>query len=222
MFAALFSQGRRNFYDIPYDVEQYMYNKQKAREAAARAAEEEAEAAAAEAAEKEAEAEAARAEAARAEAEAAKAKVLYEAAEGRREPDGLSDSERVLWRSFCTADLNSNGALSKRELIEALEREGSSDVKEALRGFLELDENANGKMEWGEFKALALKLPALNDLMRSMSRDDRRNLAFDGAERHEDDSIRTRREQLAYAGTASVSGWEAHAPLAPSPLPGGP
>jgi hypothetical protein len=134
--------------------------------------------------------------------------VLYEAAEGRAEPPNLTEEQRVLWRSFCTADENSDHTLSKREIINALSRTGSSKVREMVRDYLKHDLNEDGRMQWEEFLALAESYPELGDLMRSMSMDDRRNLMFDGTERHDSQSVETARDQLAYAPVRTPSSWD--------------
>lgn len=183
--------GPRNFYDTPYDPQAHKVSDAELE----RLMEEEAR--------KRWELE---------EDEKEKAKVLFEAAEGRPEPRGLNHKQKLLWRSFCTADQNEDHTLSKKEVIDALEAAGSMRVREMVRDYLKVDKNEDGRMDWEEFLTLAESYPELGDTMRSMSLKDRRSNMFDGTERHSDQSFRgSRRDELAYAPEA-VSSWEEEEP----------
>lgn len=84
------------------------------------------------------------------------------------EPEGLTKREKLLWKSFVSADVNGDRRLSKREMMDGLERKAldSDRVQAILRDYKDHDDNANGFVEWAEFLALAQSHPELEDIMR--------------------------------------------------------
>ena len=84
---------------------------------------------------------------------------------GKPEPPGLTKRSRHLWRSFCVADANGNGLVSKPELMEMLKAAGVSALLGGNAGLLDAwargDENHDGSISWDEFKALHREMPKL-------------------------------------------------------------
>lgn len=112
---------------------------------------------------------------------------MFEAADGRPPPPGLDEQGQLLWRSFCTADANGDGHLSRREFFDALDSQGALAGQAAkwIAALKEVDENANAFIEWDEYEALGRAHPELVDMMRSISWEDRRSVFLNGTERVE-------------------------------------
>ena len=98
-----------------------------------------------------------------------RARPIYSSlADDEDEPEGLTPEQKLLWRSFVSADVNGDRKLSKRETMDALDRKAldSDRIRAILADYKDHDENANGFVEWEEFLALAERHPELADIMR--------------------------------------------------------
>lgn len=103
---------------------------------------------------------------------AARRQALADAWDGRDYPPGLSERERKLWRAFCTADLDFDGSVSRKELFEALRCAGVSErmgTKGLADAFRLADSNDDAQIDWEEFLHLAKLMPelALEDFRQS-------------------------------------------------------
>ena len=108
----------------------------------------------------------------------------FEAATARQPPRPLtSEAENLLWRSFCTADADGNGYLSRRELFAALDEQGALQGRSKYwaDAFKTVDADDNSFVEWEEFCKLGKKHPEIGDLMRSISWADRRSQVINEA-----------------------------------------
>ena len=81
--------------------------------------------------------------------------------------DGTSGAalEARLWAAFCAADTDSSGAISKRELYNALDAAGIRMTHtEKINAYKYGDVDDSGSMEWEEFRQVALKFKKLTRL----------------------------------------------------------
>ena len=88
----------------------------------------------------------------------------------RPPPPGLDKRGQKAWQSFVTADASGDGRLSRKELFEALDRQGALDGRAAEwhAAFRAVDDNDDAFIEWEEFQQLVLANPELLNLMRSI------------------------------------------------------
>jgi len=89
----------------------------------------------------------------------------------RPPPPGLGKMGKKAWRSFTTADASGDGKLSRKELFEALDRQGALDGRSAEwhEAFKAVDDDGDHFIEWDEFQELVRKHPELLDLMRNLA-----------------------------------------------------